>query len=462
MNIPTIAIVGRPNVGKSTLFNRILGKKLAVVEDIPGVTRDRNYASAVYEGRRFTVIDTGGFEPEAGPRAAGRPETGLPAEVGLSAQMREQTGLAVHEADIIIFLVDAREGLSVVDQNVAETLRKSGKPVIYCVNKVDGPKIEEGVYDFYTLGAEEIFPVSALHGPGFTELMARVMELLPPQATGEEGEAPAPNIAIIGRPNAGKSTLLNALTGQKRAVTSPVPGTTVDPVDTLVRFYGKTYNFVDTAGLRSRGKITSGIEKYSAIRALKAVERCDAAILLIDAFEGVTEQDKKIGGIAHEEGRGIIIALNKWDLLEKGGKTFDDYVKKVREEMKYLDYAPVVAISALTKQRIGKLYELVDEVLEQGKKRVSTPELNEILDSAVRAQAPGMFKGRRVKFYFGTQADVSPPTFVFFVNRPEGVHFSYLRYLENRLRERHSFAGNPLRIFLKKRKREDGRERTPE
>ena len=465
MSIPTVAIVGRPNVGKSTLFNRILKKKLAVVEDVPGVTRDRNYASAVYEGRRFTVIDTGGFEPDKGRAAVIGPEAGLSEaslhEAGLPAQMREQTELAVLEADIIIFMADAREGLSAADRNVAEVLRKSGKPVVYCVNKVDGPKLEEEIYDFYSLGAGEIFAVSALHGPGFTELMDRVLELLPPETEGEEDETPVSNIAIIGRPNVGKSTLLNTLTGQKRAVTSPVPGTTVDPVDTMVKFYGKTYNFVDTAGLRSRGKITSGIEKYSVIRALKAVERCDAAILLIDAFEGVTEQDKKIGGIAHEEGKGIIIALNKWDLLEKGGKTFDDYVKKVREEMKYLDYAPVVAISALTRQRIGKLYELVDEVVEHGKQRVTTPELNGILDSAVRAQAPGMFKGRRIKFYFGTQVDVSPPTFVFFVNRPEGVHFSYLRYLENRLRERHSFAGNPVRIFLKKRKRDDGRERTP-
>ncbi|MHB8174276.1 MAG: ribosome biogenesis GTPase Der, partial [Nitrospirota bacterium] len=299
-------------------------------------------------------------------------------------------------------------------------------------------------------------------GPGFSELMDRVLELLPPETgANEEGEVSVSNIAIIGRPNVGKSTLLNALTGEKRAVTSSTPGTTVDPVDTIVKYYGKTYNFVDTAGLRSRGKITAGIEKYSVIRALKAVERCDAAILLIDASEGVTEQDKKIGGIAHEEGKGIIIALNKWDLLEKGGKTFDDYVKKVREEMKYLDYAPVVAISALTKQRIGKLYELVDKVMEEGLKRVSTPELNNILDSAVKGQAPGMFKGRRVKFYFGTQVGVSPPTFIFFVNRPEGVHFSYLRYLENRLRERHAFMGNPVRIFLKKRKRDDDRERAP-
>jgi GTP-binding protein len=446
LGIPTVAIVGRPNVGKSTLFNRILKKKLAVVEDVPGVTRDRNYAAAVYEGRSFTVIDTGGFEPVS--------------EDNVLSQMREQTELAVQEADLIIFIADAREGLSISDLKVAEILRKSGKPVLYCVNKVDGPKLEEEVYDFYRLGAEELYPVSALHGPGFVELMDRMLELLPPETEVSEAEEIAANIAIIGRPNVGKSTLLNALTGSKRAVTDNVPGTTVDPVDIEVKYYGKTYNLVDTAGIRSRGKIATGIEKYSVIRALKAVERCDAAFLLIDASEGVTEQDKRIGGIAHEEGKGIIIVLNKWDLVGKEEKNFDDYVKKVREEMKYLDYAPVVAISALTKQRIGKLYELVDEVVAEGRRRVSTPELNNILDSAVKAHPPGIYKGRRVKFYFGTQVGVSPPTFIFFVNRPEGVHFSYLRYLENRLREKFAFKGNPVRIFLKKRKREE-EERTP-
>ena len=438
MTIPTIAIVGRPNVGKSTLFNRILGKKVAVVEDVPGVTRDRHYAVAEYEGKRFNLVDTGGFEPAA--------------EDNLLAQMREQTTLAIEEADVIVFMVDVKEGLNASDEKVAEILRRSGKPVIYCVNKVDGPKLEQEVYDFYRLGAEELFSVSALHGGGFSDLMDRLAEMLPEPGEKEEEEE-RPRIAIIGRPNVGKSSLLNALMGKKRAVTDDRPGTTVDSIDTPVTFYGKHYVLIDTAGIRSRGKVARGVEKYSVIRAMKAIERCDVALLMIDASEGVTEQDKKIGGLAHEEGKGIIIVLNKWDLIEKETGTFEEFVKKVRLEMKYLDYAPVTAVSALTRQRIGGLYELVDEVVDQGRIRVSTHKLNEILESAVRAHPPGMHKGHRLKFYYITQAAVSPPTFIVFVNRPEGVHFSYLRYLENRLRHEYGFNGNPIRIFMKKRRR---------
>ena len=440
MGIPTVAIVGRPNVGKSTLFNRILKRKLAVVEDIPGVTRDRNYATAIYEGRRFSLIDTGGFEPAA--------------EEGVLAQMREQTMLAVEEADVIIFVMDVRDGLNASDLKVAETLRKSGKPVLYCVNKVDGPKLEEEVYDFYRLGADELFALSALHGPGFTDMMDRLLEALPPETrTTEEDEAVA-NVALIGRPNVGKSSLLNALTGEQRMVTDNAPGTTIDAIDTSIKYYGKKYNFIDTAGIRSRGKIAQGVEKYSVVRALKAVERCDVALLLVDAAEGLTEQDKKIAGIAHEEGKGLVIILNKWDLVEKGNKTYDEYVRQVREGLKFADYAPVVAVSALTRQRIGKIYELIDEVVVEGRKRISTHKLNDVLERAVKAQAAGIHKGHRIKFYYITQAAVSPPTFILFVNRPEGVHFSYLRYLENRLRFDFGFHGNPVRIFLKRRRRE--------
>jgi len=439
LSLGTVAIVGRPNVGKSTLFNRIAGRNAAVVEDVPGVTRDRNYAVAEYDGVKFNLIDTGGFEPAA--------------TEGLFAQIREQTKLAIEEADTIVFMMDGREGLNASDQKVAEMLRRSGKPVIYCVNKVDGPKIEDGVYDFYRLGADEIFSVSALHGPGFHDLMDKVIEALPKGENDQEEEEPHAKIAIIGRPNVGKSSLLNALAGEERVVAHNMPGTTVDAIDTDVKYYGKTYTIIDTAGIRSRGKIARGVEKYSVIRAMKAIERCDVAILMVDSVEGLTEQDEKIAGLAHEEGKGVIVALNKWDLVEKDHKTLNEYIDTVRTGMKFLDYAPVVAISALTRQRIGKIYELVDAVVEEGRKRISTPKLNDALEAALRAHPPSIYRGKRLKFYYITQGAVSPPTFILFASHPEGVHFSYLRYIENRLRDEFSFAGNPVRIFLKRRRR---------
>ncbi|MBI5191374.1 MAG: ribosome biogenesis GTPase Der [Nitrospirae bacterium] len=441
MPIPTIAIVGRPNVGKSTLFNRILHKKLAVVEDTPGVTRDRNYAVAEFDGRRFNLVDTGGFEPVTVDT--------------LLTQMREQTALAIEEADVIVMMMDAREGLNVSDMKVSELLRRSGKPVIYCVNKVDGPKQEEEVYDFFRLGADEVVSVSALHGPGFYELMEKIMAALPEESGEDAAEDVFANVAIIGRPNVGKSSLLNALTSSNRVVVHDMPGTTTDTIDTEVKYYGKTYNLIDTAGIRSRGKIARGVEKYSVVRALKAIDRCDLALLMIDAHEGLTEQDKKIGGLAHEEGKGVIIVLNKWDLVDKETGVTEEYVKKIRLGLKFLDYAPVVTISALTRQRIGKLYELIDTVVEEGAKRIPTPKVNDVLESAVRVHPPGLHHNRRIKFYFGVQGGIKPPTFILFVNRPEGVHFSYLRYLENRFREVYGFIGNPVRIFLKKRSRVD-------
>lgn len=439
MPLPTVAVVGRPNVGKSTLFNRVLHKQIAVVEDVPGVTRDRNYAVAEYDGRRFNLIDTGGFEPAA--------------EDGLLAQMREQTSLAIEEADVIIFVMDARDGLLASDEKVVEILRRSGKPTLYCVNKVDGPRHEDEVYDFYRLGADEIFSVSALHGPGFGDMMDKLISMFP-KDEGDQGlEEVYANVAIIGRPNVGKSSLLNALAGEQRMVAFDQPGTTVDAIDTAVKYYGKTYNIIDTAGIRSRGSIARGVEKYSVIRAMKAIERCDVALLMIDAAEGLTEQDKKIAGIAHEEGKGVIIVLNKWDLVEKDDSTLGEYIKTVRLGMKYLDYAPVITISALTRQRIGKLYGLIDEVVEAGRIRISTPKLNDLLEDATKAHQPAMYRGRRLKFYYIIQGAVSPPTFIVFANYPEGIHFSYLRYLENQLRERFGFAGNPVRIFMKRRRR---------
>lgn len=439
MPLPTVAIVGRPNVGKSTLFNRIVGRKLAVVEDTPGVTRDRNYETVTYDERRFILIDTGGFEPAS--------------EDGLLSQMREQTLLAVEEADVIILVMDAREGLSVSDLQVAEILRRSGKPVMYCINKVDGPRHEDGVYDFYRLGAETLYPVSALHGPGFHDMMDELVGHLPETPPEQALEEVFANVAIIGRPNVGKSSLLNALTGEQRMVAHDHPGTTVDSIDSRIKFYGKTYNIIDTAGIRSRGSISLGVEKYSVIRAMKAIDRCDVALVMVDAFEGLTEQDKKIAGIAHEEGKGVIVVLNKWDLVEKDDSTLGKYMDTVRNGMKFLDYAPVITVSALTRQRIGKLYELIDQVVEAGRVRVSTPKLNNMLKQATAAHPPSLYRGRRLKYFYITQGEVSPPTFIIFVNYPDGVHFSYIRFLENKLRENFGFIGNPVRIFLKKRKR---------
>jgi len=437
--IPTVAIVGRPNVGKSTLFNRILGRKAAVVEDTPGVTRDRNYAVAEYDGKRFTLIDTGGFEPTA--------------EEGLLAQMRVQTRLAVEEADVIVFVMEVSGGLTASDETVAGMLRRSEKPVLYCVNKVDGPRLEDEAYDFYKLGVDELVTLSALHGPGFHDMMDKLVGMLPDTGESDEDEAVKAKVAIIGRPNVGKSSLVNALCGEDRMVAYDEPGTTVDSIDTVVKFYGNSYQLIDTAGIRSKGKVAWGVEKFSVVRALKAIDRCNVALLLIDASEGLTEQDKKIAGIAHEEGKGVIVLLNKWDLVEKDDSTLGEYIKKVRTGMKYLDYAPVLTVSALTKQRIGKIYGLIDEVYGQGRIRVSTAELNELLEAATASHPPRMYKGRRLKFYYATQTSVAPPTFVMFVNRPEGVHFSYVRYLENRLRDAYGFNGNPVRIILRRRRR---------
>jgi len=388
----------------------------------------------------FNLIDTGGFEPEA--------------EEGILAQMRRQTTLAVEEADLVVFVMDVKGGLTASDESVAGLLRRSGKPVMYLVNKVDGPKLEEESFDFYKLGVDELFTVSALHGPGFHDMMERLVGMLPEGGEDEEDET-GTRVAIIGRPNVGKSSLVNALAGEDRMVAFDEPGTTVDSIDTMVKYYGRPYTLIDTAGIRSKGKIAWGIEKFSVVRALKAIERCNVALLLIDASEGLTEQDKKIGGIAHEEGRGVVILLNKWDLVEKDDSTLGEYIKKVRTGMKYLDYAPVLTVSAITRQRIGKIYDIIDEVYAESRKRIPTPELNELLERATASHPPRMYKGRRLRFYYATQTAVAPPTFVMFVNRPEGVHFSYVRYLENRIRDAFGFGGNPVRIVLRRRRRGD-------
>ena len=439
---PVVAIVGRPNVGKSTLFNRIIGRNLAIVEDMPGVTRDRNYAEAEWEKKHFLLVDTGGFEPEAVDP--------------MYSMMREQTTLAVEEADIIIFLMDGKQGLLPSDIEVSHRLRASGKPVIYAVNKVDGAKHEGLIPDFYRLGIDTLFPLSAQHGQGFSDLMDELWRILPemPLEEGEQEEAGYPRLAIIGRPNVGKSSFVNSLIGEDRMIVSPVAGTTRDSVDSVYQYYGKKYILVDTAGIRSRGRVSQGVEKYSVMRAMKSIGRADVALVLIDAAEGITEQDERIVGLAHEEGKGIIIVLNKWDLVPDKEEAFKRITTEVQQRLKFADYAPVITISAVTRQRVTKVFEEIDKVIVEREKRVPTAELNRVFETLAAGHEPPLYRARRVKYFYITQVGVKPPTFVVFVNYPEGVHFSYIRYIENNLRRAFGFRGSPVRIFAKKRREE--------
>jgi GTP-binding protein len=438
MSKPVVAIVGRPNVGKSTLFNRIIGRNFAIVEDTPGVTRDRNYAEAEWDGKKFLLVDTGGFEPVT--------------EDPMYSKMREQTTLAVEEADFIVFLMDGKQGLLPADIEVSQRLRASGKPVIYAVNKVDGEKHEGFLPDFYRLGIDTLFPVSAQHGQGFSELMDELHRLLPKAPPEAEEKAELPRVAIIGRPNVGKSSFVNSLIGEDRMIVSSVAGTTRDAVDSVYQYYGKKYVLVDTAGIRSRGKISQGVEKYSVMRAMKGMSRADVALVLIDAAEGITEQDERIVGLAHEEGKGIIIVLNKWDLVPDKEQAFKRITTEVRQRLKFADYAAVVAISALTKQRVTKVFDELDKVIAEREKRVPTAELNRVFEKLISRHEPPLYRARRVKYYYATQVGIKPPTFVVFVNFPDGVHFSYIRYIENNLREAFGFHGSPVRIFAKKRR----------
>lgn len=437
MSKPIVAIVGRPNVGKSTLFNVLAGDTISIVKDTPGVTRDRIYADCTWLNMNFTLIDTGGIEPDS-------------KDIILS-QMREQAQIAIDTADVIIFIVDVRQGLVDSDSKVADMLRKSGKPVVLAVNKVDSfQKFGNDVYEFYNLGIGDPIPVSAASRLGLGDLLDEVAKHFTAEQL-EEEEDERPRVAIVGKPNVGKSSLINKMIGENRVIVSNIAGTTRDAVDTEVVHNGTEYVFIDTAGLRRKSKIKEDLERYSIIRTVSAVERADVVIMVIDATEGVTEQDAKIAGIAHDRGKGIIVAVNKWDAIEKNDKTIYEFTRKVKDTLSFMPYAEIVFISAVTGQRIEKMFELIDMVRENQTLRVATGVLNEIMTEAVALQQPPSDKGKRLKLYYMTQVAVKPPTFVIFVNDKELMHFSYVRYLENRIRDSFGFRGTALRFITRER-----------
>lgn len=438
MSKPIVAIVGRPNVGKSTLFNALAGEQISIVKDTPGVTRDRIYADVTWLNLSFTLIDTGGIEPDS-------------SDVILS-QMREQASIAIDTADVIIFLTDVRQGLVDSDAKVADMLRRSKKPVVLVVNKVDSfDKLMSDVYEFYNLGIGEPIPISSTSKLGLGDMLDEVVKHFEPEEE-EDEEDERPRIAIIGKPNVGKSSLINKLLGENRLIVSDIAGTTRDAVDTNVVWNGKEYVFIDTAGLRRKSKIKEELERYSIIRAVAAVEKCDVAVIVIDAVTGVTEQDAKIAGIAHERGKGVIIAVNKWDAIEKNDKTIYEYTNDLKNTLSFMQYAEMIFISALTGQRLNKLFEVIDVVIENHALRISTGVLNEILAEAVALQQPPSDKGKRLRLYYMTQVAVKPPTFVIFVNDKQLMHFSYQRYIENRIRDAFGFKGTPIKIIIRERK----------
>ena len=441
MSKPVVAIVGRPNVGKSTLFNVLAGSAISIVKDTPGVTRDRIYADCTWLDYSFTLIDTGGIEPDS-------------RDVILS-QMREQAQIAIETADVIIFLVDVRQGLVDADSKVAEMLRKSKKPVILAVNKVDSfAKFGNDVYEFYNLGIGDPMPISSASRLGLGDLLDEVTKHFNQDQYGDE-EDERPRVAIVGKPNVGKSSIVNRLLGENRVIVSDVAGTTRDAVDTEITHNGTEYVFIETAGLRRKNKIKEDIERYSIIRTVTAVERADIVLIVIDAKEGVTEQDAKIAGIAHERGKGIIVVVNKWDAIEKNDKTIYEYTRKLKEVLSFMPYAEYIFISALTGQRLVKLFDLIDVIRENQNQRIATGVLNEIVSEAVALQQPPSDKGKRLKIYYATQVAVKPPTFVVFVNDKELMHFSYVRYLENKIREAFGFRGTPLKFIIRERKEKE-------
>ena len=441
MSKPVVAVVGRPNVGKSTLFNVLAGEKISIVKDTPGVTRDRIYADVSWLDREFTLIDTGGIEPES-------------KDIILS-QMREQAQIAIDTADVIIFLTDVRQGLQDADAKVADMLRRSGKPIVLVVNKVDNfDKFMPDVYEFYNLGIGDPVPISASSRLGLGDMLDALIAHFPEHA-GEEEEDERSRVAIVGKPNVGKSSIINKLLGEQRVIVSDIAGTTRDAIDTEVVHDGTAYVFIDTAGLRRKNKIKEELERYSIIRTVTAVERADVVLVVIDATEGVTEQDAKIAGIAHERGKGIIIVVNKWDAIEKNDKTMREYENKVRQVLSFMPYAEIMYVSAKSGQRLPKLFEKIDMVIQNQNLRVATGVLNEIMMEAVAMQQPPSDKGKRLKLFYITQVAVKPPTFVIFVNDKELMHFSYTRYLENKIREAFGFKGTSLKFFIRQRKEKE-------
>jgi len=441
MSKPIVAIVGRPNVGKSTLFNALAGENISIVKDTPGVTRDRIYADVTWLNHNFTMIDTGGIEPDS-------------SDVILS-QMREQAQIAIDTADVILFLTDVRQGLVDSDSKVADMLRRSRKPVVLVVNKVDSfQKFMGDVYEFYNLGIGDPVPISAASRLGIGDMLDEIVKYFP-ERNEEEEEDDRPKIAIVGKPNVGKSSIINKLLGENRCIVSDIAGTTRDAIDTDVRHNGREYVFIDTAGLRRKNKIKEELERYSIIRTVTAVERADVVVMVIDAVEGVTEQDAKIAGIAHERGKGVIIAVNKWDAIEKNDKTIYEYTNQIRTTLAYMPYAEMMFISARTGQRLPKLFDMIDLVIQNQNLRTATGVLNEIMTEAVALQQPPSDKGKRLKLYYITQVAVKPPTFVIFVNDKELMHFSYTRYLENKIREAFGFKGTALKFLIRERKEKE-------
>ena len=438
MSKPVVAIVGRPNVGKSTLFNTLAGERISIVKDTPGVTRDRIYADVTWLNHEFTMIDTGGIEPDSN-------------DIILS-QMREQAEIAIATADVIIFLTDVRQGLQDSDAKVADMLRRSKKPVVLVVNKVDSfEKFMPDVYEFYNLGIGEPFPVSSASMLGLGDMLDEVVKYFP-EYSKDETEDERPKVAVIGKPNVGKSSLINKLAQEDRVIVSDIAGTTRDAIDMDIEYNGKEYVFIDTAGIRRKNKIKEEIERYSIIRAVTAVERADVCLIMIDATEGVTEQDAKIAGIAHDRGKGVIIVVNKWDAIEKNDKTIYKHTEDIRDVLSFMPYAEILFVSVKSGQRIGKIFETIDAVLENNSMRVATGVLNEIVAEAVAMQQPPSDKGKRLRIYYVTQVSVKPPTFVIFVNDKELMHFSYTRYLENRIRDTFGFRGTALKFIVRERK----------
>ncbi|CAM2362174.1 ribosome biogenesis GTPase Der [Listeria seeligeri] len=433
---PVVAIVGRPNVGKSTIFNRIVGERVSIVEDVPGVTRDRIYNSAEWLGKDFNIIDTGGIDLSDEP---------------FLEQIRAQAEIAIDEADVIIFITNGREGVTDADEQVAKILYRSNKPIVLAINKVDNPEMRDQIYDFYSLGFGEPYPISGSHGLGLGDMLDAVRAHFPKE---EEEEYPDDTVkfSLIGRPNVGKSSILNALLGEDRVIVSDIAGTTRDAIDTTYTFDGQDYVMIDTAGMRKRGKVYESTEKYSVLRAMRAIERSDVVLVVINAEEGIREQDKRIAGYAHDAGRAMIIVVNKWDAINKDEKTINVWTEDIREQFQFLSYAPIVFVSAKTKQRLNNLFPLINQVSDNHSLRVQSSMLNDVISDAVAMNPSPMDRGKRLKIFYTTQVAVKPPTFVVFVNDPELMHFSYERFLENRIRDAFPFDGTPIRVIARKRK----------